>query len=256
MSKNMCGRPKRASLWLRSSCASAVYIDIPTLSRRNCFICWTSCAHREGGGDPAAQGYGPTNLIALLRELRGHLRQLDLSHLFIRGAYLQGVEMQDTSLAGATLRDTIFTETFDAIWTVAVSSHGQYWAAGSRQGEVRVWCEDGRILHLIWQAHTDNLYFLTFSPDERLLATASWDGTIKLWDLNEGACSGQASIPTCSDAWSFPLMAICSPVAGMPVSSNSGMWLPAQMCRRCQIRWSYIRAGLESRWQLVSEWEL
>jgi WD40 repeat protein len=139
------------------------------------------------GGNPAAQGYGPTNLIALLRELRGHLRHLDLSHLVIRGAYLQSVEMQDTSLIGSTLCETIFTETFNAVWTVAISSRGQYWAAGSRQGEVRVWCEDGRILHLIWQAHTDNLFFLTFSPDERLLATASWDGTIKLWDLKDGA---------------------------------------------------------------------
>jgi len=57
-----------------------------------------------------AQGYGPANLLALLRELRGHLRGLDLSHLFIRGAYLQGVEMQDTTLAGATLQESIFTE--------------------------------------------------------------------------------------------------------------------------------------------------
>jgi len=33
-----------------------------------------------------AQGYGPANLLALLRELRGHLRGLDLSQLFIRGS--------------------------------------------------------------------------------------------------------------------------------------------------------------------------
>ena len=134
-----------------------------------------------------AQGYGPANLIALLRELRGHLRQINLSQLSIRGAYLQGVEMQDASLVEATLRDTIFTEAFDATWAVAVSSHGQYWAAGSQQGEVRVWRKEGRLLHLVWQAHTDNAFALTFSPDERTLATASWDGTVKLWDLEQGA---------------------------------------------------------------------
>jgi hypothetical protein len=50
-----------------------------------------------------AQGYGPANLVALLREHRGHLRGLDLSGLAIHGAYLQGVEMQDASLAGAAL---------------------------------------------------------------------------------------------------------------------------------------------------------
>ncbi|HET8851382.1 MAG TPA: NB-ARC domain-containing protein, partial [Ktedonobacteraceae bacterium] len=57
-----------------------------------------------------AQGYGPANLVALLREHRGHLRGLDLSGLAIRGAYLQGVEMQDTTLAGALIQDSVFTE--------------------------------------------------------------------------------------------------------------------------------------------------
>src|SRR6266851_1176606 len=57
-----------------------------------------------------AQGYGPANVLALLRELRGHLRGLDLSHLSIRGAYLHGVEMQDASLAETSLRETIFNE--------------------------------------------------------------------------------------------------------------------------------------------------
>src|SRR5439155_22917982 len=40
-----------------------------------------------------AQGYGPANLLALLREQRGHLRGLNLSQLVIRGVSLQGVEM-------------------------------------------------------------------------------------------------------------------------------------------------------------------
>ena len=59
-------------------------------------------------------GYGPANVISLLKALRGRLHGLDLSRLSIRGAFLQGVQMQDTSLAGATLRDILFTESFDA----------------------------------------------------------------------------------------------------------------------------------------------
>src|SRR5439155_14716399 len=51
-----------------------------------------------------AQGYGPANLVALLRVLRGDLRGLDLSRLALRGVHLQGVEMQDATLAGATLQ--------------------------------------------------------------------------------------------------------------------------------------------------------
>jgi WD40 repeat protein len=134
----------------------------------------------------SAQGYGPANLVALLRLLRGDLRGLDLSQLLLRGVSLQGVELQDATLAGALMRESLFTETFDAIWAVAISRSGQYWAAGSKRGEVRVWCEAGQTLHLAWQAHTDFVWTLAFSPDERTLASGSWDGSVKLWDIASG----------------------------------------------------------------------
>ena len=38
---------------------------------------------------PEAQGYGPGNLVNLLRLMRGDLRGIDLSGLTIRQAYLQ-----------------------------------------------------------------------------------------------------------------------------------------------------------------------
>ncbi len=134
-----------------------------------------------------AQGYGPANLVALLRAQRGNLRGLDLSHLSLRGVYLQEVEMQDASLAGATVRDTVFSEAFDATWAVAISRNGTSWAAGSRRGEVRVWRQGGKILHLAWQAHSDTVRALAFSPDGATLATGSWEGATELWDLERGA---------------------------------------------------------------------
>ena len=46
-------------------------------------------------GRPAAeQGYGPGNIVNLLRLLRGELRGMDLSNLAIRQAYLALVEIQ------------------------------------------------------------------------------------------------------------------------------------------------------------------
>jgi WD40 repeat protein/transcriptional regulator with XRE-family HTH domain len=134
-----------------------------------------------------AQGYGPANLVALLRLLRGDLRGLDLSLLSLRGAYLQGVELQDASLAGAQLEECVLTQSFDAIIAVVISSSGRYWAAGSQRGEVRVWREEGKLLHLAWQAHTDIVVALAFSPDERTLASGSFDGSVKLWDVTSGA---------------------------------------------------------------------
>jgi WD40 repeat protein/tRNA A-37 threonylcarbamoyl transferase component Bud32 len=133
------------------------------------------------------QGYGPANLVTLLRVRRGHLRGLDLSRLVLRGVYLQGVEMQDADLSGALLQESVFTETFDAILAVAVSPDGGYWAAVGKQGEVRVWEARGQTLHRVWQAHTGMVWSLAFSPDGRALATGSHDGSIKLWDLESGA---------------------------------------------------------------------
>src|SRR5256884_6705397 len=45
--------------------------------------------------DVATQGYGPANVLSLLKDLRGHLRGLDLSRPAIRGAYVQRGAMQD-----------------------------------------------------------------------------------------------------------------------------------------------------------------
>src|SRR5438309_131809 len=137
--------------------------------------------------DTATQGYGPANVISLLTALRGHLRGLDLSRLAIRGAYLQGVELQDATLSGARLEECVLTEAFDAIWAVAISQGGQYWAAAGRRGEVRLWRGAGQTLHRVWQAHTDIATTLAFSPDERLLASGSTDGSLKLWDVESGA---------------------------------------------------------------------
>src|SRR2546421_132707 len=134
----------------------------------------------------AVQGYGPANLVALLRLLRGDLRGLDLSHLALRGAYLQGVEMQDTTLAGARLCECVLTETFDAITAVAISPSGKFWATGGRRGRVWVWRENGHTLHLALQAHTDAVWAIAFSPDERTLASGSLDGSGKLWEVESG----------------------------------------------------------------------
>jgi WD40 repeat protein/transcriptional regulator with XRE-family HTH domain len=134
-----------------------------------------------------AQGYGPANVLALLREERGHLRGLDLSRLAIRGASLQGVELQDATLAHALMQECVWTQSFDAIWAVAISPSGQYWAAGSRRGEVRVWREEGHTLHRVGPAHTDMVIALAFSLDERTLASGSADGSLKLWDVERRA---------------------------------------------------------------------
>ena len=132
------------------------------------------------------QGYGPANILALLRQLHGHLRHLDLSQLVLRGAYLQGVEMQHTNLREAMVRETLFTEAMHLVTSVATTGTGTLWAAGSDSGEVRLWHEDGQLLHLIRFAHTDRVNALSFSSDGRYLSSASGDASIKFWHVESG----------------------------------------------------------------------
>lgn len=153
--------------------------------------------------DKDAQGYGPANLLALLHQLRGDLRGLDLARLFLRGVSLQGVEMQDARLSGAVLQDGAFTEAFDAIRMVAVTKDGQYWVAGSRRGELRVWSDAGRTLHRVWQAHLSDMTAIALSPDGRTLASVSFDATVKLWNVERGTLLWASKQPGAINAVAF-----------------------------------------------------
>src|SRR3712207_6666586 len=84
-------------------------------------------------------GYGPGNLINLQRLLRGDLRGVDLSGLAIRQAYLQEVEAQGASLAGAHLTETVLGEAFSYLLSLAVTEDGAHLAAGTANGEVCWW---------------------------------------------------------------------------------------------------------------------
>lgn len=133
------------------------------------------------------QGYAPANLLMLLRALRGDLSGLDLHQLSIRNADLRGVNLHDARLTEATLRGALFTEAFDTIWTMAFSKNGSYWAGADRQGLAQLWYYKERHLEFVWRAHHSVVSVVAFSPDEQSLATAGWDGVIKLWDTANGA---------------------------------------------------------------------
>jgi WD40 repeat protein len=140
-------------------------------------------------GRPAAeQGYGPGNVVNLLRLLRGDLRGLDLSRLAIRQAYLQEVAMQDADLTGAHLAHSVLAEAFGQVISVALSADGALLAAGASNGEVCLWRVADRTLIMAVPAHAGTAYAVALSADGRRLASGGGDGLVRVWNADNGAC--------------------------------------------------------------------
>ena len=69
---------------------------------------------------------------------------------------------------------------------LAISAQGTYVAKHTRSGTVYLWDGQTGAPLITLTAHTDWVTELAFSPDEQVLATASYDRTIRIWHLPEG----------------------------------------------------------------------
>jgi len=138
------------------------------------------------GRPPEEQGYGPGNVVNLLRLLRGDLRGLDLSRLSIRHAFLQGVETQDANLEGAHLSEAVLAGDFSYPTAVALSVDGASLAMGTSTGEVCLRRVVDRTLLVAVQGHTGPTLGVALSADGSVLASGSFDGTAKVWEAASG----------------------------------------------------------------------
>jgi hypothetical protein len=134
----------------------------------------------------AAQGYGPGNVLNLLRVVRGNLRGLDLSRLALREAYLAGIETQDASLTGADLSEAVLGDSFKYPTSVIMHREGTRLVAGTGTGEVWLWRVEDRTPLLVLRGHSGQVYRLALSGNERIVASGGEDGTIRLWELSAG----------------------------------------------------------------------
>jgi WD40 repeat protein len=134
----------------------------------------------------AEQGYGPGNVVNLLRLQRGELRALNVGRLAIRQAYLAEVEAQDASLAGAHLAEAVLAQAFNFPLCVALSSDGAFLVAGTVTGEVWLWRVADRTQLLAVQGHIGLVSGVALNADGRLLASGGEDGMVRLWEASTG----------------------------------------------------------------------
>jgi WD40 repeat protein/transcriptional regulator with XRE-family HTH domain len=132
------------------------------------------------------QGFGPGNMVTLLRLLRGNLRGMELSGLAIRQAYLQHVEAQDARLIGSELSETVLGDSFGSVGAVAISADGSRIAAGTDGGAVRVWRIGDRALLLADRGHSSATWGVALSSDGGTLVSGSLDGSVRVWDVERG----------------------------------------------------------------------
>jgi hypothetical protein len=141
------------------------------------------------------QGYGPANMIALLRAHRGHLRSLDLSHLCIRwspdGRFLassgrdNAIRLWDPATGEClhVLQDPDYADTM--FYGVAWSPDGRLLACGSYVCGVQVWDMATRTHCWVGQ-HSTCVRRVAWSPDGTQLAGSGDDGDVYLWKASDG----------------------------------------------------------------------
>ena len=126
--------------------------------------------------------------------LRGlNLRSLEFVHISHDGQYLASVG-NDTYLYDLKQKEILTRLSLpqgleEMFWAAEFSMCGKYFAAGTwwREGmEKMVIClwevETGEQI-ITFRGHPTDVQALAFSPDNTLLASASYDGSILLWDL-------------------------------------------------------------------------
>ncbi|GCE26507.1 hypothetical protein KDA_19910 [Dictyobacter alpinus] len=135
---------------------------------------------------PHTRNYAVGNTINLLIQLDSNLRAADFSHLMVREAFLQGINLPQVNFSQADLTDSVFTDSIGSILSITISPDAKYMAAGTDNGDIRLWdFESSQPLHNFTN-HTDWVHTIEFSPDGKQLVSGSEDETVRIWDVETG----------------------------------------------------------------------
>ena len=132
--------------------------------------------------------YGAGNLLNLCRHLEIDLTGYDFSHLSIRQAYLQEMNLHQVNFTAAEFVNCAFASTFGGVTSVAFSADGSQLATSDTNGSIQIWnLKDGKQLALC-SGHNSWVWSLAYSPSQPILASCGQDHQVRLWDSHTGQC--------------------------------------------------------------------
>ena len=138
-------------------------------------------------GEPRKPSYAGGNLLNLLLHLAYEVQGFDFSCLSVRHVNLRGMSLSGLNLGGADLSDSVFTDMFASVFATAFSPNGELLAAGTANGEVRLWRVADRQLITVFKGGAGPAWSVAFSPDSKTLASGCGDPNVYLWNVENGA---------------------------------------------------------------------
>lgn len=122
---------------------------------------------------PSGRFHGDGELTALAWSPDG--QQLATNNYMVVQAWTPGAKGRPASFDGPE------KSVSDLVWL-----DGDRLAASSFDGRIYTWDTADGSLDRTWQDHEGRVWAMSLAPDRRWLASASWDDTVRVWDLATG----------------------------------------------------------------------
>lgn len=100
---------------------------------------------------------------------------------------------ESPKIKGISDKELFSIQVDDPVSAVAFSPDGKFVLEGSgipgERGQAHTWdAKTGKLVQKFAGQHKGHITSVAIAPDSKTVATASWDGSVKLWEMESGKC--------------------------------------------------------------------